>query len=413
MKESMKIFNKSRTALTISALFLIAVTSCSKDEPAEQSPSIGAGQILFTSEQAGLTVKSALIGKSDFVAYAGSTLKTTLHDDVTWWTATTDKTGIYSTEARTATSAGGTLGIVNDEYKADNTAASTTFTATTPMFWGVANTTHNFYAYYPFLGGSQAAATVPVGLLSTQSQLIANDYTHIGALDFLVATPIAVKSPNNTLETTHDYVHLVYNHLFTFLEFNIAGSGTIEGIRLTGTDLALAGAVIDIKQATPAPGVAYTLADGGSKAGAVIVNLATAATLTATATDTKVYMLIYPGYAGPCTVEFLNGGIWKNLVSKQAPAGGFLRGQKYVIAVDATPVPVSWSATVWPIIENKCTSCHATAGGSGGVNMGTYAQVSALTTAQLDNAGMYTKGSVTAPEQAIIKAWIAQGKLNN
>ena len=335
IKETMKMFIKNRMAWTISALFLVAVTSCSKDETVEQSPSPTAGQIFFTSEQAGLTVKSALIGNSDFVADAGSTLKTTLHDNVTWWTAITDRTGIYSPEARTATSAGGTLGIINDEYKADNTAASTPFTATVPMFWGVANTTHNFYAYYPFLGGSPEAATVPVGLLSTQSQSIVNNFTHIGALDFLVATPITVTSPDNTSQTSHDYVHLVYNHLFTIVEFNISGSGTLGGVRLTGTDLALAGAVIDIKQSTPTPGVAYTLANPGSKASAVIVNLATPATLTGTATSTKVFMVIYPGYASTCSIEFLNGGNWKNLVSKQAPAGGFLRGQKYVVTVDA------------------------------------------------------------------------------
>ena len=329
----MEIFNKSRIAWTISALFLVAVTSCSKDEPAEQAPS--AGQILFTSEQPGLTVKSALVANSDFVADAGSTLKTTLHDNVTWWTATSDRTGIYSPEAHTATSAGGTLGIVNDEYIADNTAASTPFTATIPMFWGVASTVHNFYAYYPYKGGSSAAAAVPVGLLSTQSQLVKNNLDHIGALDFLVATPIAVTSPANTNQTTHQYVHLTYNHLFSIVEFNIAGSGTIDGIRLSGTDLALAGAVIDIKQSTPAPGVLYTMANPGSKASAVIVNLATAATLTTTATDTKVYMVIYPGYAGSCNIEFLNGGTWKGAISKQAPAGGFLRGQKYVVTINA------------------------------------------------------------------------------
>ena len=318
-------FNKSRMAWAISALFLLAVTSCSKDKPAVQSPS--AGQILFSSEQAGLTVKSAVISNSDFVADAGSTLKTTIQGNVTWWTATTDQTGIYSTEAHTATSAGGVEGIVNDLYSANQNGASSTFTATTPMFWGAANTTHHFYAYYPFLGGSPAAATVPVGLLSTQSQLVKNNFDHIGALDFLVATPITVTSPNNTGQTSPTYVHLTYNHLFSIVEFDIAGTGTISGIRLSGTNLALAGAYVDLKQSTPSPGVAYTLSGGGSQAGAVIVNLATAATLTSTATDTKVYMVIYPGYAGTCSIEFFNGGIWKNLVSKVAPVGGFLRGQ--------------------------------------------------------------------------------------
>ena len=331
----MKIFNKSRIAWIISALFLVAVTSCSKDEPTEQSPS--AGQIHFTGERAGLTVKSALIGNSDFVADAGSTLKTTLHDNATWWTRITDRTGIYSPEANEAPGHGGTIGIINNEYIAETTAASSNFTPVTAMYWGTANLDHHFYAYYPFLGGSSAATTVPVGVLSTQSQLIKNNFDHIGALDFLVATPVVVTAPNNDTSETGNAVHLVYNHLFTILEFNIMGDGIINAIRLKGTDLALAGAYIDITQSTPAPGIAYTLvAPGGSKASAVIVNLATPATLTATAIDTKVYMVIYPGNAGSCTIEFKNGGIWKNLVSKQAPLlGGFKRGQKYVVTVDA------------------------------------------------------------------------------
>lgn len=332
----MKFFNKSRIALTISALFLVAVTSCNKDESVEQSPS--GGQIFFTSEQAGFEVISANVDNSDFVADARLTLKTTIHGNATWWTATADVTGIYSTEAHTATSGGGTEGIINVPYSADASGSSTTFTATAPMFWGAAETLHNFYAYYPFLGGQSAAGTVPVGLLSTQPQSEVNDDTHIGALDFLVATPLAVTSPANTSATTHDYVHLTYNHLFSIVEFNISGSGNINGIRLRGTDLALADATIDIKQVTPAPGVPYTLADNGSKAGAVIVNLVTAAaTLTATATDTKIYMVIYPGFAGTCNIDFTSdsGSTWENTVEKVAPTGGFLRGQKYVVTVDA------------------------------------------------------------------------------
>jgi hypothetical protein len=336
----MKMFNKNRIAWTISALFLVVVTSCSKDEPAVQSPS--AGQILFTSEQVGLTVKSALIPNSDFVADAGSTLKTTLHGNVTYWTANTDKTGIYSTEARTATGAGGTLGIVNDQYTANTTGPSSWFTALTAMFWGTPSTTHHFYAYYPFTAGSPAAATVPVGLLSTQSQSAANNFDHIGGLDFLVATPIAVTSPANTNQTISgsgsNEVHLTYNHLFSIVEFDIYGSGYISGISLSstgGAGLALAGAVIDIKQVTPTPGVAYTLANPGTISSTVIVNLGTHALLTGTATDTKVYMVIYPGFDGTCSIQFFDGTTWKNTVSKLTPGGGFLRGQYYVVSVNA------------------------------------------------------------------------------
>lgn len=79
----------------------------------------------------------------------------------------------------------------------------------------------------------------------------------------------------------------------------------------------------------------------------------------------------------------------------------------------AAPVLTSWATQVWPIIQSKCTTCHGATGGSAGINMGTYAQVSALTNAQIDNAGMFSKGSVTAAEQVIIKAWVTQGKLNN
>ncbi len=80
--------------------------------------------------------------------------------------------------------------------------------------------------------------------------------------------------------------------------------------------------------------------------------------------------------------------------------------------IAAAPV-VSWATQVWPIIQSKCTPCHGSSGGSGGVNMGSYAQVAAMSNSQIDNSGMYTKLGVTAAEQTIIKAWIAAGKLNN
>jgi hypothetical protein len=346
-KETMKMFNKNRMAWTISALFLVAITSCSKDEVAEQ-PAF-AGAIRFTAEQAGMTLKSAPLANDPFwVTNAGSTLKTTLLGNVTWWTANVDKTGIYAPEAYTAINRGGTLGIVNNQYTAKTTAASSEFTPLTSMYWNTLGTIQNFYAYYPYSNSAipdPAAEVVPVGLLSTQAQLVKNDYTHIGALDFLVATPITATSPGialNTVETPHSLVHLVYNHLFTIVEFNIAGSGTIGGIRLSGTNLALAGAYVDIKQAKPADGVAYTLSGVGSQASAVIVNLATPAVLTGLATDTKVYMVIYPGYTGSSNIEFLNSlGEWKALVAKAAPigGGGFLRGQYYTATITGVIVP--------------------------------------------------------------------------
>jgi hypothetical protein len=74
---------------------------------------------------------------------------------------------------------------------------------------------------------------------------------------------------------------------------------------------------------------------------------------------------------------------------------------------------VSWATDVQPIINNRCTMCHGSSGGSGGINLGTYEQVSSLSDSQLDNSGMFSKGGVTTVEQEIIRAWIADGKLNN
>src|SRR5665647_1660302 len=56
----------------------------------------------------------------------------------------------------------------------------------------------------------------------------------------------------------------------------------------------------------------------------------------------------------------------------------------------AAPAATSWSTQVWPIIQSKCTVCHSAAGGSGGINMGSYAQVSALSNTQIDYAGIYS-----------------------
>ncbi|MCJ7758543.1 MAG: thrombospondin type 3 repeat-containing protein [Gillisia sp.] len=74
---------------------------------------------------------------------------------------------------------------------------------------------------------------------------------------------------------------------------------------------------------------------------------------------------------------------------------------------------VSWTTDVQPIIDNRCTMCHGSSGGSAGVNLGTYAQVSSLSDSQLDNSGMFSKGGVTSAEADIIRTWIAEGKLNN
>lgn len=71
-----------------------------------------------------------------------------------------------------------------------------------------------------------------------------------------------------------------------------------------------------------------------------------------------------------------------------------------------------FSANVLPIVTAKCTPCHGASGASAGISLTNYAQVKAIGS-RLDNPGMYSKMSVDACSIAIIKAWIAQGSLNN
>ncbi|HEY5511140.1 MAG TPA: FISUMP domain-containing protein, partial [Prolixibacteraceae bacterium] len=228
--------------------------------------------------------------------------------------------------------------ILNAPFTVDHPTASSTFSGT--MYWGAASTSHTFYAYYPYAGsaGSPAATIVPVSLATAQTQSIKNNSDHIGAqtgaLDFMVATPVTVTSPANTNAVGSD-VNLSYNHLFTILEFQIKGTGTtLSAVKLSGSNtLAFSSGTIDITQA-PVTDVAYTIASKTGTATQAVVTLTTPATLDATIATT-VYMVINPGtQTGNCLIGLSDGTNW-TYISKAAPNGGFLRGKKYVVSVDA------------------------------------------------------------------------------
>ena len=74
---------------------------------------------------------------------------------------------------------------------------------------------------------------------------------------------------------------------------------------------------------------------------------------------------------------------------------------------------ISFASQVLPILQSKCMPCHGATSPSAGISITNYTTVSKLSNSQIDNPGMYSKMGVTAAEQAIIKAWIAAGKLNN
>lgn len=311
-----KIINYSGIAglVLISSLFFLFI-SCNKDTVQNNPNAVISSQLIKISGED-----------------ANAATKTTLSGLVTSWIATTDKVGIYSSTARTQTGGGGSS-IVNAEFTAAGSGASSNFNGT--MYWGAANTSHTFYAYYPWVSGTAASTVVPVSLPSAQTQSAAGNNAHIGALDFMVATPVTVTSQANTDATSG--VNLKYNHLFTVIEFQIKGSGTLKAVKLSASNtLAFSGGTINITQAIPAAGVAYTFASQTGTSTQTVVTLTTPATLTATNADTKIYMVINPGtQTGNCLIGISTDGTTWKYISKTALAGGFLRGNKYIVSVDA------------------------------------------------------------------------------
>ncbi|KAF0131681.1 MAG: hypothetical protein FD155_205 [Bacteroidetes bacterium] len=84
---------------------------------------------------------------------------------------------------------------------------------------------------------------------------------------------------------------------------------------------------------------------------------------------------------------------------------------------------VSFSATVQPAINNNCVSCHSGPGASGGVRLGSHAEiVAAVDGGRFLGAIKHESGFSAMPQGgnklsdctiSQIDAWIAQGKLNN
>lgn len=270
-----------------------------------------------------------------FTGSDSSSSKTTLNGFITSWVASQDKVGIYSTQARTSTGGGGSE-VVNSEHTATSSGVGSAFTATSPIYWGAASSSHTFYSYYPYITGTAYTTEVPITLASSQTQSDKNNTAHIGALAFLVATPTEVTSPANT-DHISSAVNLKYNHVFTVLEFQIKGSGDLKAVKLVGTasPLAFTGGTIDITQSIPASGVAYTLSNLIGSTVETVVTLTTPATLTTNNADTKVYMVINPStQTGNYLIGLSSDGTTWNYISRAAPTGGFLRGSKYVVKVD-------------------------------------------------------------------------------
>ena len=253
--------------------------------------------------------------------------KTTLSGVQTIWSAGSDKIGIFSPQAKPTE--GGAAPTNNAAFTAQTPAKSSGFTGT--MFWGEGN--HHFYAYYPYkstYSGDQS--TVPISLSPAQTQSAAGNTAHIGALDFMVSTPLAVTPPGA--------VNFTFSHVFAMIEFQIKGSGALTQINLIGADPLACEGTINLSQT---PGTNTYAITTSSTSNFVSVTLGSGSSLSSE-TAVSVYMMVVPGAQSEnMQVALKIDGNWK-ILDKTPPTGGFSRGQKYVISLDTGSA--GWYSTI-------------------------------------------------------------------
>jgi len=321
----------------LSAVLLItAINACTLQE--DPDPTTGGGSITITAQT---------IQEQDVTNVPGT--KTTLSGEgglETHWVAGTDKIGIFSPQARTTD--GGSDPIKNAEFTAQASAKSSSFNGS--MYWGN-NEPHNFYAYYPRNSGYTGEQTVvPISLASAQSQSAAGNTDHIGALDYMVATPLTVARGGA--------VNFTFNHVFSMIEFQIKGSGNLTQVSLSGANpLAFTSGTISLNQ-TPSEGSPYTITTS-STLKYVTVTMGSAVVLSAE-TAGSVYMMVLPGTQDADLLIALKiGDTWKEL-SKTAPVGGFVRGKKYVVELNTADA--GWSNNVLTDSRDANTYSYKTIG---------------------------------------------------
>ena len=293
---------------TLTAVLLItAINACTLQEiPESGNP----GAITITGQTVLEQAMSNLPGS-----------KTILSGVETHW-VNGDKIGVFSPEAKPTSESAPPTKNAESTALTETPAKSSSFTSS--LVWG-SDSDHHFYAYYPYGTEYTSAQTaeVPISLASAQNQSGDGNKDHIGALDFMVATPKTVTPPGA--------VNLTFNHVFSIMEFQITGSGSLSAVRLTGTNALACTGTIDLTQTPGVDDIAYTIAQT-STSQTVTVTLGSAASLSTT-TAVSVFMMILPGtQSGDITIELEIGGSWKSM-TKTPPAGGFVRGKKYNIAV--------------------------------------------------------------------------------
>ena len=188
-------------------------------------------------------------------AYSSPQTKTTLNGLVTSW-ENLDKVGVYCAQAKNP---GGVVGVKNAEFTALTQTVSSFFDG--KIFWGAG--VHYFHSYYPYNAANsiKEATEIPIALPAIQTQAGAT-YSHIGDIDFLVSTP---KSFNPLIDGAATPVDLVYNHVFSMIEFKVLiPQGTtkfnkIEFTTSTASSLAFTSGVIDLTQTKPSGDALYAI----------------------------------------------------------------------------------------------------------------------------------------------------------
>ena len=315
---------------TLFAVLLVtAINACCLQEAPD--PPTGGGAITITAQ----TVQEQAVTNAPGT-------KTTLEEVVdggetrweTHWIANTDKIGIFSPQAK-ATSDGTPEAnpAKNLAFTAQASAKNSNFTGT--IFWGSAED-HHFYAYYPRNTDFSGERTVvPVSLPWAQTQSAAGNSDHIGALDFMVATPATI--------AYQGAVNLSFNHVFTMIEFQVVGSGSLTQVSLSGAYPLACEGTVDLTQE---PDINfYNITTTGTTKN-VTVTLNTPVALDPTE-PVSVYMMVLPGIQDTImNIAITTDGIWKEM-EKETPAvlhgftraisePGFARGKKYVVSLDTS-----------------------------------------------------------------------------
>mgnify|MGYP000859807266 FL=1 len=247
--------------------------------------------------------------------------RTTLSEGIHTNWVSGDYIGLFSDQVNS--------GYDNSPYRAQNSASTSEFTG--EMEWGSASTSHTFYAYYPYDGDASTATAVPFYLSSVQFQSGANSTSHItGENDFLIAEPVTVLSPPEA-GAISPAVGLTFNHLFSLIEIQVIGTGSLSRVELLGTaPLTCGSGTVDITQNPETGNYSVNIPDGqGNTYAAVQLN----SSVYLSDVPASIYMLVLPGTHGTISIHFNIDG--RELVlEKTPPAGGFIRGQKYVVTAD-------------------------------------------------------------------------------